>query len=557
MAINDYTQFLYNLGAESISLFWMPIAIWTLLALVYLLFLRQKSSMPPQAHYQILTALILALPVGALLAFLAPFSIVAPEALQFAPPTPDLLPESLPALAETPGAGYAYSPFQLLGLITLALLVISIVKVAQLIAETLHFRRMTSVLSGQPLANVSPTLEAVRRDWGIRDVEVFFSDEDHVPMTFGWRKALVVVPRTLQRRPDALHMTLVHELAHIRNADFIRQWIERIIAAFYFFHPLIQSLVNQIDQSREMNCDVEVLSQENVSPKHYASLLLNFASPQPAPPMLSISMSDTNHNLKNRIAAMKAFPMFSKSRMQSRRRSLGIAALLLVCSALIVACEVKFQTDNSITIIEATESSASATTPEIIEVPPPVQGSQGEVFMIVENMPRLIGGLESIQDEIKYPAIAQKAGIEGRVFVQFIVDEQGNVVDPVIVRGIGAGCDEEAIRAVRKAKFIPGRQRGQAVKVKMSIPITFKLAETAESLTKKISAAKHMIGRLEASIDKARNDLFEAENSDMATTEEIAEKRKIVGLLAGQLDEFRQDVRLEQQKLQAFEPANR
>ena len=110
--------------------------------------------------------------------------------------------------------------------------------------------------------------------------------------------------------------------------------------------------------------------------------------------------------------------------------------------------------------------------------------------MIVENMPELIGGLQSIQNEIKYPAIAQKAGIEGRVFVQFVVDEQGNVVDPVIVRGIGAGCDEEAIRAVRLAKFKPGRQGGKAVRVKMSLPITFKLTETAESLTNKLSSAE-------------------------------------------------------------------
>jgi len=110
--------------------------------------------------------------------------------------------------------------------------------------------------------------------------------------------------------------------------------------------------------------------------------------------------------------------------------------------------------------------------------PPPAQEEEEpepEIFVIVEQMPELIGGLGSLQKQIRYPEIAKKAGVEGRVIVQFIVNEQGSVVDPVVVRGIGAGCDEEAIRAVEKAKFKPGKQRGQAVKVKMSLPITFKL----------------------------------------------------------------------------------
>lgn len=109
--------------------------------------------------------------------------------------------------------------------------------------------------------------------------------------------------------------------------------------------------------------------------------------------------------------------------------------------------------------------------------PPPEEEEEEEpeIFVIVEQMPELIGGLAGLQKKIRYPEIAKKAGVSGRVFVQFIVDENGNVVDPVVTRGIGAGCDEEAIRAVSQAKFKPGKQRGQSVRVKMSLPITFKL----------------------------------------------------------------------------------
>ncbi|MXW65316.1 MAG: energy transducer TonB [Bacteroidetes bacterium SB0668_bin_1] len=113
--------------------------------------------------------------------------------------------------------------------------------------------------------------------------------------------------------------------------------------------------------------------------------------------------------------------------------------------------------------------------------PPPApeeeEEDEPEIFLIVEQMPELIGGYASIVSEVKYPEIARRAGVEGRVTVQFVVNEQGNVQDVVVKPGygIGAGCDEEAIRVVSQAKFTPGKQRGRAVPVRMSLPINFKL----------------------------------------------------------------------------------
>jgi protein TonB len=118
-----------------------------------------------------------------------------------------------------------------------------------------------------------------------------------------------------------------------------------------------------------------------------------------------------------------------------------------------------------------------------LDLPPPppaakqvvVEDEEPEIFLVVEEDPELIGGLEGLQRSIRYPEIARKAGIEGRVFVQFVVDEKGNVIDPVVTRGIGGGCDEAALDAVRKAKFKPGKQRGRPVKVQYSLPVTFRL----------------------------------------------------------------------------------
>ena len=117
-----------------------------------------------------------------------------------------------------------------------------------------------------------------------------------------------------------------------------------------------------------------------------------------------------------------------------------------------------------------------------LDLPPPPpppsreeEEDEPEIFTIVEDMPELIGGMSAIYQYLEYPELARQAGVEGRVVVQFVIDEEGRVIDPVVVRGIGAGCDEAAIAAVQQVSFTPGRQRGRAVKVRYSLPIVFRL----------------------------------------------------------------------------------
>ena len=102
------------------------------------------------------------------------------------------------------------------------------------------------------------------------------------------------------------------------------------------------------------------------------------------------------------------------------------------------------------------------------------------VYMIVEQMPEFPGGDKSlfqfIADNTKYPADAKEKGIKGRVFVNFIVEPDGSVSDIRVLRGIGGGCDEEAVRIVESMpKFKPGMQNGEAVRVSYTVPVNFKL----------------------------------------------------------------------------------
>ena len=117
-----------------------------------------------------------------------------------------------------------------------------------------------------------------------------------------------------------------------------------------------------------------------------------------------------------------------------------------------------------------------------LEMPPPPpqreeerQEEEEDFFVLVEQMPELIGGLQELQRDVRYPERALRANIEGRVIVQFIVNEKGEVENPKVIRGIGGGCDEEAVRVVKQAKFKPGMQRGRPVRVQYNLPVIFRI----------------------------------------------------------------------------------
>lgn len=116
-----------------------------------------------------------------------------------------------------------------------------------------------------------------------------------------------------------------------------------------------------------------------------------------------------------------------------------------------------------------------------MDMPPPPppdeeeEDEEPEIFQVVEDMPEPTGGMQAIYENLNYPDAARRAGIEGRVIIQFIVDENGQVRDPQVVRGIGGGCDEAAIAAIQSVDWTPGRQRGRPVRVQFQLPVMFRL----------------------------------------------------------------------------------
>ena len=97
------------------------------------------------------------------------------------------------------------------------------------------------------------------------------------------------------------------------------------------------------------------------------------------------------------------------------------------------------------------------------------------IYLACEKMPEIKGGLKMISKMIKYPPKAKKEKVQGMVYVQFVVDEKGKISSQKVIRSLGAGCDEEALRVVSKLKIKPGYEKGVPVKVKMTLPFRFKL----------------------------------------------------------------------------------
>lgn len=133
------------------------------------------------------------------------------------------------------------------------------------------------------------------------------------------------------------------------------------------------------------------------------------------------------------------------------------------------------------TTIASTEETGAKV--EVKYVPVTVKEEEPEentIFEVVENMPEFPGGnaalMQFLSKNIKYPTIAQENGTQGRVVVQFVVNRDGSVVDPVVVRSVDPYLDKEALRVIgTMPKWSPGQQRGKPVRVKYTVPVMFRL----------------------------------------------------------------------------------
>ncbi len=110
--------------------------------------------------------------------------------------------------------------------------------------------------------------------------------------------------------------------------------------------------------------------------------------------------------------------------------------------------------------------------------PVPIPGGdekEAGYLPFADVMPEPIGGLGAISKRLVYPELARTAHVEGKIYLVAYINEKGDVDEVKILKGLPAGCDDAAIKAIKETRFSPGKQNGSAVKVQLSIPITFKI----------------------------------------------------------------------------------
>lgn len=137
---------------------------------------------------------------------------------------------------------------------------------------------------------------------------------------------------------------------------------------------------------------------------------------------------------------------------------------------------------DDVEIVSSEDDAASAqvevyTPPAVVEEE---EESSQQIFTVVETMPEFPGGqgvlLQYLAKSIKYPVIAQENGIQGRVSCSFVVNKDGSIVDAEVIRGVDPSLDKEALRVINSMpKWSPGKQRGKPVRVKYTVPVTFRL----------------------------------------------------------------------------------
>ncbi len=291
-------------------------------------------------------------------------------------------------------------------------------------------------------------IEKLSRQLGItKRVALYRHSDVAVPVTMGWRRPLIILPQKTYEEHE-LKLILHHELVHIRRGHFLLRVLEEGVKNLFFFHPLVHLLAREITAWREMTCDSELLASSEATDREYASLLYRTIPERGSIPPPALSASITNNpDIKKRIKTMTHYPREFKKWSQRRSSSIALAIVFIIPVLLFASCDF-------------------GTAPD---------AEEEEVFTVIESMPEPVGGMAAIFENLTYPESARRAGIEGRVIVEFTVDELGNLEDPVVVQGIGGGCDEAAVAAIEAVEWIPGTQRGEPVSTSYSLPITFRM----------------------------------------------------------------------------------
>ena len=272
---------------------------------------------------------------------------------------------------------------------------------------------------------------------------------------------------------DADHqLILKHESVHCTQRHTLDLILIQLLKVFFWFNPFIFMYERLIREVHEFQADHFVTRFH--SEIAYSKLLLRLAT-----------KSNSNHLVHsfNQFQTKKRIMMMTQTNTKPVQKARFILALPLLALFIAVfsfesSANSKGEFPESADILNTNLQPATDTVSVIL-------GKDGnQVFDVVEIQPNPAGGkmegwMKYLAESIKYPEEAKKQGIEGTVIIVFVINSDGTISDVETLRGIGGGCDEEAMRVIQNApKWTPGLQGGKPVNCRMRLPIRFKLPES-------------------------------------------------------------------------------
>ena len=278
---------------------------------------------------------------------------------------------------------------------------------------------------------------------------------------FGW---IFMNPAAVKE--DEISEILTHEMAHVKQHHSVDVLLAEMVSICCWMNPFAWLLKREVRLNLEFLADRKVM-EAGFATKSYQYHLLGLAYNH----KYGLSNNFNFSHLKQRIIMMN-------KKKSNGAGHIKYALFVLPAFALLVAGNISCSQDASQTE-DAKEEVVAPVSPEAKEAPAD-STAKDEVFMVAEQMPEFPGGMKELlkflQDNLKYPENAMKNNVQGRVIVQFVVEKDGTLTEFKVARSVDPDLDAEALRVLQTMpKWKPGMQRGKIVRVKFTVPVSFKL----------------------------------------------------------------------------------
>lgn len=300
---------------------------------------------------------------------------------------------------------------------------------------------------------------------------LIITERNYAP--FSWRNCIVISRKDYESNGA---MIIAHEQAHVHHHHSFDLILAQLFCAVQWFNPAAWMLRRSLMEVHEFEADASVL-EDGFDGRRYQICLVRAA--------LQGSFATTTNNFSN-CSTKKRIVMMNRHSTNPWARLRVLLMLPVVALSVIVASACK-QDTNSEMNLNSQNASPSSVFVDIQECEEceTEEADTSQVFMVIEQQPEFPGGEEAmfeyLRSNLQYPEKCKENKIQGRVLVAFVINKDGKIVEPEVVKSAGpegVELDVEALRVVSEMPaWTPGKQKGEAVRVRFTVPVNFRLSE--------------------------------------------------------------------------------